>query len=390
MSGPPPGGPSEGARRRRRVLLLIKGLEHGGAERLLVDVVAHRHRERFDYEVAYVLDSLDALVPTLKADGVTVHPLGATGNGDLRWMTALRRLLMAGDYDIVHFHMPYASALGRLVVLTMPRRRRPRLVQTEHISWDIVALPFRALNRSVMGRRPHLIVISGQVADALPDRLRRRATVVVHGVDLAQAADLRARRPTLRTEVRTELGLADDEILALTVANLRAQKGYEVLLEAARRVTTAGAPVRFAAVGTGEQSAEVHALHDSLGLGDRFQLLGERSDVGRLLAGADMFVLASHFEGLPVAIMEATSMGLPIVTTAVGEIPSVLTDDVDALLVAPGHADLLTAAIERLAHDPSLRARLGAAALERSTLFDVARATTQIEGIYDDLLRNED
>jgi glycosyltransferase involved in cell wall biosynthesis len=375
---------------RRRVLVLIKGLEHGGAERLLVDVVAHRDRERFDYEVAYVLAPLDALVPSLEADGITVHSLGATGNGDVRWMSSLRRLLMAGHYDIVHFHMPYASALGRLVVLTMPRARRPRLVQTEHISWDIVALPFRALNRSLLGRRPSLIVISRQVADALPDRLRRRATVVVHGVDLTQAADLRSRRLVLRAEVRAELGLADDEILALTVANLRAQKGYEVLLEAARRVTASGARVRFAAVGTGEQSAEVHALHDSLGLGDRFQLLGERSDVGRLLAGADMFVLASHFEGLPVAIMEATSMGLPIVTTAVGEIPNILTDDVDALLVPPARMDLLTAAIERLAADPTLRSRLGAAALERSTMFDVARATTQIEGIYGDLLEADD
>jgi glycosyltransferase involved in cell wall biosynthesis len=390
VNRPPSRGPVTGAPRRRRVLVLIKGLEHGGAERLLVDVVAHRDKEKFDYEVAYVLASLDALAPSLEADHVTVHALGATGNSDVRWMGSLRRLLMAGDYDIVHFHMPYASALGRLVVLTMPRRRRPRLVQTEHISWDIVALPFRALNRSLMGRRPRLIVISRQVADALPDRLRRRATVVVHGVDLAQAADLRSRRQALRDEVRSELGVADDEILALTVANLRAQKGYEILLESARRVTADGARVRFAAVGTGEQSAEIHALHHSLGLGDRFQLLGERSDVGRLLAGADMFVMASHFEGLPVAIMEATSMGLPIVTTAVGEIPNVLTDGVDALLVPPGRVDALTAAIERLAADPSLRSRLGTAALERSAMFDIARATTQIEGIYGDLVEGVD
>ena len=115
-------------------------------------------------------------------------------------------------------------------------------------------------------------------------------------------------------------------------------------------------------------------------------LLGARADVLRLLAGADLFVLASHFEGLPVAIMEATSMGLPIVSTAVGEIPSVLTDGTDALLVAPGRPQDLADAIGRLVGDASLRDRLGAAALERSSLFDIARAATQIETIYGDLL----
>ena len=368
------------------MLIVIKGLDHGGAERLLVDVVAHRHKDLFDYEVAYVLDSLDALVPTLEADGVAVHALGAKGNGDLRWMTAFRRLLVRGDYDVVHFQMPYAASLGRLVVFSLPPGRRPRLVQTEHISWDIVALPFRGLSRVLMGRDPRLIVISRQVEDALPPRLRQRATVVVHGVDLARSADLRAQGQDLRREVRAELGVADGEVLAITVANLRAQKGYEVLLEAARRVLDTGAPVRFAAVGTGEHSAAVHAAHQAQGLGDRFQLLGARADVLRLLAGADIFVLASHFEGLPVAIMEATSMGLPIVSTAVGEIPSVLSDGVDALLVAPGRPHDLAAAIGRLVGDTSLRERLGAAALERSSLFDVARAATQIEAIYGDLL----
>jgi glycosyltransferase involved in cell wall biosynthesis len=368
------------------VLIVIKGLAHGGAERLLVDVVAHRHKDLFDYEVAYVLDSLDTLVPTLEADGVAVHALGAHRNGDLQWMAAFRRLLVAGDYDLVHFQMPYTATLGRLVVLSLPRGRRPRLLQTEHISWDVVALPFRGLSRLLMGREPRLIAISRQVEEALPRRLRRRATVVVHGVDLTQSADLRAKRQDRRVEVRAELGVANDEILAITVANLRAQKGYEVLMEAARRVLDSGAPVRFVAVGYGEHSAAVHAAHRAQGLGDHFQLLGARSDVLRLLAGVDIFVLASHFEGLPVAIMEATSMGLPIVSTAVGEIPNVLTDGVDALLVPPGRPDDLAAAIGRLAGDASLRERLGAAALERSSLFDIARAAAQIEAIYRELL----
>ena len=104
------------------------------------------------------------------------------------------------------------------------------------------------------------------------------------------------------------------------------------------------------------------------------------------MAGADVFVLSSLYEGLPVAIMEATSMGLAIVTTSVGEIPNFLTDGTDALIVAPGDPGALARAIERLAGDEALRCRLGRGALAQSSQFDIARAAKEIEAIYGRLL----
>ena len=145
-----------------------------------------------------------------------------------------------------------------------------------------------------------------------------------------------ARRAELRARVRSELGVDDDELLFMTVANLRPEKGYDVLLEAAKAIADCDLPIRIAAVGRGPLSAALRARHLDLGLGDRFQFLGQRDDVLQLLAGADAFVLASHHEGLPVALMEATSVGLPIVASRVGGIPQVLEDEVDALLVPPG------------------------------------------------------
>jgi glycosyltransferase involved in cell wall biosynthesis len=382
----PARGPATGAGRRPRVLLLIKCLGYGGAEQLLVDLVANRHADAFDYEVAYVLAAENSLVPAVEASGVTVHCLGARGNGDPRWLPVLRRLLVERNYDLVHFHLPYAAALGRLVALTLPRRHRPVLVYTDHNMWDKTVLPLRLLNGVSIGRDRRLIAVSRSVGDALPVSLRQRATVIVHGIDHARVADLLARRPTVRDEVRAELGVPDGELLALTVANLRTQKGYDVLLRAARTVVDHGVGVRFAAVGRGPQSDEVHALHRSLGLGDRFQLLGPRADVLRLMAAADLFVLASHYEGLPVAIMEATSMGLPIVTTAVGEIPSFLSDGESALIVPAGDPAALADAVERLVTDEPLRCRLAQGALDCSPLFDIARAVSEIEAIYTRLL----
>jgi glycosyltransferase involved in cell wall biosynthesis len=371
-----------GAPRRKRVLLLIKCLGYGGAEQLLVDMAAHGDRTRFDYEVAYVLASENELVPAMEAQGVPVHSLGARGNGDPRWIPALRRLLVQRHFDLVHLHLPYAAALGRLVVLSLPPSGRPVVVYTDHNEWAKTALALRVLARLAIGRDAALVAVSSSVGHALPPRLRRRATVVVHGIDQRRVGDVRARRAAARAEVRAELGVPDGALLALTVANLRTQKGYDVLLAAARRVVDSGAQVRFAAVGRGPQGAEIEARYRELDLGADFAFLGPRADVLRLMAAADVFVLASRYEGLPVAIMEATTMGLPIVTTAVGEIPNFLTDGDDALLVPAGDVQALTDAVLRLAHDEGLRCRLGHAAQAHASMFDIRRAVADIEAIY--------
>ncbi len=167
--------------------------------------------------------------------------------------------------------------------------------------------------------------------------------------------------------------MGDDEVVALTVANLRSEKGYDVLLEAARLAVAGGAPVRFVSVGRGPLEAELAAAVTSGGLDRHFTFLGTRTDTARLMAGADIFVLPSHQEGMPVALMEAMSAGLPVVATTVGGVPDVVTDDVHGLLVPPGRPDLLAAAVVRLAGDDVLRARLALASGTASEMFDVRK-----------------
>jgi L-malate glycosyltransferase len=365
-----------------RVLLAIKTLGPGGAERLLVDLVAAGHRRSFQYEVAYVLAAQDALVAELRAGGTPVHSLGATHNLDLRWMSAFRRLLVAGEFDIVHFHLPYTAALGRLVVATLPRVRRPVTVYTEHSMWNKVAVLVKALNRSTVRRDRALVAVSQAAYDALPPALRPHARVVVHGVDLIRSRAAADRREATRAKVRAELGVAPGQVLVVTVANLRSEKGYDVLLDAASQLAQRGVPVRFAAAGQGSQAEELAERHRQLGLGDRFTFLGHRQDALDLVVAADVFVLASHQEGLPVALMEAASVGTAIVATAVGGVPQVVTDGVNGLVVPPGDPHALAAALELVSSDPTLRERLGRQAMADSSRYDIARASAEIEGIY--------
>jgi glycosyltransferase involved in cell wall biosynthesis len=365
-----------------RVLLVIKCLGFGGAERLVVDTVSTGDHTTFEYEVAYILAAENALVPELTDRGIAVHCLGGDQHWDLAWMARLRRLVVEGRFDVVHFHLPYTAALGRLVVASIPKDRRPSIVYTEHSPWNRMALLLRALNRVGIGLDRQLIVISQAGYEALPPGLRGRARVIVHGVDLGRSAALFEQRDRVAKEVRHELGVPDGTLLVLTVANFRPEKAYDVLLETARLMADHQAPVRFLAVGRGPLEAELTEQHRRLDLVGSFTFLGPRDDVLRLMVASDLFVLASRQEGLPVVLMEATAVGMPIVATAVGAVPLVLTDRVDGLVVSSEDPGALADALTRLVADEELRQELAAAARTRSAMFDVAAATREIESIY--------
>jgi L-malate glycosyltransferase len=369
-----------------RVLLLIKCLGQGGAERILVDLAANSDRDAFEYEVAYVLASEDGLAGEMAATGTPVHRLGARGDWDMRWLAELRHVVVGGRFDVVHAHLPYSAALGRFVTWTVPSSRRPGYVYTEHSIWGKTTPPVRFLNAAGIRRDDALVAVSESVRDALPEGLRHRARVIVHGVDLSQAADLVARRSEIRREVRCDLALDEGSCIVLTVANLRSEKGYDVLLEAASSALGRGLEATFVSAGRGPLTEQLKQAHGEMGLGDSFRFLGPRDDVLRLMVASDIFVLPSRQEGLPVTLMEATSVGLPIVASAVGEIPKMITDGQDGLLVVPGDPSMLAGAVEKLVRDPALRASMGTASMRLRERFDVSRSARELEQLYREIV----
>ena len=202
-----------------------------------------------------------------------------------------------------------------------------------------------------------------------------------HGIDVEATAKAVADRDA----VRAELGIGLDEIVVGTVANFRPQKDYPNLLQAARLLADREVPVRFVAVGQGPQEAETRQLRDDLGLAEQVILTGFRDDAVRVMGACDVFTLASQWEGLPVALMEALALGLPVVATNVGGVGEEMHDGVDALLVPPRDPVALADGIERVVIDPLLRERLSAASSSRARDFDVRRAVDRIEAVYRDL-----
>jgi glycosyltransferase involved in cell wall biosynthesis len=361
-----------------RVLWLVKGLGPGGAERLMVAAAGAHDRTAVSLRAAYLLPWKDALVGDLEALDVGCRCLDVRDERDLRWAFRLRRHLLDHPVDVLHAQSPYPAGIARLVVRTIPRRVRPRIVYTLHNTWTSFSTPTRWLAGATYGLDAADVAVSEVVRSTLRPRARRRTETVVHGIDLA---GVRASRGA-RAAIRAELGLAPDEPVLGTVANFRAQKDYPNLLATARLLRDRGVPVRIVAVGQGPQEAETRALHASLALGDRVILTGQRDDAVAVMAACDAFVMASNNEGLPVAIMEALALGLPVVSTAVGGIPEAVTDGVDGLLVPARDPEALAAAITRIVEDPALRARLAEGAAAAGDRYDIRTTTARLEAIY--------
>jgi glycosyltransferase involved in cell wall biosynthesis len=361
-----------------RVLWLVKGLGVGGIERLLCWTAAVRDADGIEAEAAYVLRRADDLVDDLTATGVPVHPLKGDNEFDLMWAARLRRILDEGAFDIVHFHSPYVAGIARLVVQSMPEAERPRTMSTEHNVWSDFPIPSRALNAATFPLDHAHIAVSRAVRESVIRRFRNHVEVVTQGVPVE---DVR-RHLEGRDAARGMLGFGPDEVLAGTVANLRPPKGYPDLLRAAKEVVAKGLPVRFIAVGRGEEEADLHRLHRELDLGERFRFLGYREDAVHVLAGCDLFVLASRYEGVPVAVLEALAMGLPVVSTPVGTVTDVVTDGVEGRLVPPGAPAALASAIEEVAGDPARRRAMAEAAFRTGTELDIRRTTRRVEEIY--------
>jgi glycosyltransferase involved in cell wall biosynthesis len=202
----------------------------------------------------------------------------------------------------------------------------------------------------------------------------RRITTIPNGVQFT---------PTAHSTLRAELGLPPEERLLLAIGNLYPVKGHRHLVEALALLRRRGIAVHAAIAGRGERAGDLTARAAALGVGDRLHLLGLRSDIANLLAGADVFVLPSLAEGLPLALLEAMSAGLPIVASDVGDVRIALEGGGAGLVVPPGDAPAFAEAIAQLLTDRGTAQRLGTRAARRAVAeYGSGRMADRYAGLY--------
>ena len=165
--------------------------------------------------------------------------------------------------------------------------------------------------------------------------------------------------------VREEIGIGVDDLFLLSVGRLCYQKAHEVLVSAMPAVLQEFPNAKVGICGDGVLRKNLETQIKALGLDDSVKLFGMQNNVAKFLFSADVFVLPSRWEGLPIALLEAMSAGLPVIATKVEGVDEVVTQGVHGLFAPVDDADALAQVILQLLRDPPMRARMGSAAKQR-------------------------
>jgi glycosyltransferase involved in cell wall biosynthesis len=270
---------------------------------------------------------------------------------DRRALRRLTGLCRTGGYDVVHTHSAKAGALGRLAA---HRAAVPRIVHTYH------GFPFHEFQNPV--RRAAYIAIERRLARITDCVLAIGTGVATEALrrGLATPTTLRTIAPVVeavtvprtgssRAAARLELGIGEAVPLIGTVGRIDYQKAPEHFVAAIAALRHTGAMAVW--IGSGPGDRQALDLVRRAGLSERFVFAGERSDVAQLLPAFDVFAMASRYEGLPCAVVEAMRCGIPVVATAVNSVPDLVVPGESGVLVPPGRPDLLSEAIDDLLDD---------------------------------------
>jgi glycosyltransferase involved in cell wall biosynthesis len=300
---------------------------------------------------------------------------------DRRALADLRACLKG--FDVVHTHSSKAGALGRTAAHQLGVGR---IVHTFHgfpfhqfQSWPRRRAYIEIERRVGRFTAVFLAVGPAVAAEAITRRIAPPERVRTIGVGLTKALDAPGAHD--RAEARRVLGVPPGMRVVGTVGRLAFQKGPEDFVRALAGLGRAD--VFGVWIGDGPLHAKIERLAAKQGMSGRMLFTGERNDVEALLPGLDIFAMASLYEGLPCAIVEAMGTGLPVIATAVNAVPDIVIAGDTGLLVPPGRPELLSRAVGYLLDNPAEAARLGAAARDRlGTELSAAALGTVLDEAY--------
>ena len=351
------------------IAFVLSSCEPGGTQHQMIELLRRLPSTRWEVHVA-LLHASGAWFDLMREAAVTVteFPFRSFRHPDaMRQALAFRRWCQAHGIVVVHtsdlytniFGLPAAAAAGVPVRIGNRREINPDKTRSQ-IMMQRAAYQFATK-----------VVANSQAA---ADRLRfervpaGRVATVSNGIDSCAFATTRSRRPLRKVTV---------------VANLRKEKGHDVLIDAAPEILRHFPDAAFEIVGSGPQLEMLQSRVKAQGVAGAFTFIGYEGDVAQRLKDADIFVLPSLSEACPNAVLEAMASGLPIVASAVGGILELIDDGQTGQLVAPGDPHALAHSICRLMADRAFGARLGKAACQQvQGRYSFERMTTAFEFIY--------
>ncbi len=361
----------------RNVLHLIHSDEPGGAESMLLALMDSLQPR--GYRCLVGLAGGGWLEERLNERGASVIPLSFRHTGDWRLLRKIGRTIGEWDVSLVHTHLSRMNLYGGIGA----GLARVPVVATVH-GRDFQGRWGRLGERLVTRFSNRVVAVSQDLARAMEQRgwPRSRLRVIHNGIPVTEPEP-----ETVREEARRELGIEPGAPVIGTVGRLEPVKAYPVLMAAMEQVLGVAPEARVLMVGDGSERGMLEADACERGISHRVIFAGTRTDVPRMLAAMDLFVLCSHSEGLSISLMEAMAAGLPVVATEVGGNPELVEYGTTGLLVPPRDPEMLAAAILFLIRHPQCCRTLGSAGRQRVIeRFSADAMAAKYADLYEEIL----
>ncbi len=382
------------AERKKNLLLAISSGELGGGEETVRLLAQCLDQNRFRISVACPDSPLSQKIKQIP--GIQLFPMEFPTIPSPVQVNRLARILRHERIDVLHTHLFHGDLYGFLATRIVSVRLLVSTIQGINFFWE-TADPARksrwrvtsSFYRWIYRSFDRMAACSQAVKEAVcsrpgikikPEKIR----VIHNSIDVRQVQTGAHQGTAEELWPISSNGHAAPKRI-ITVANFAPFKGHRVLVEALSLLEPA-LDFQCMLIGDGPERPAVESYIQSAGLSNRVKILGRRTDIPALIRGSDLFVLPSLWEPFGISVLEAMSLGIPVVACAAGGIPEILTNEENGLLVPPGNASALAEGIRKILTDASLSKKIVPKALERVADFNAGIMVKAYERLYQEAL----
>lgn len=340
--------------RRTRILHITFNMGIGGTEQVILQLVQGMAPEGIESEILCIDGMIGPIGEALQQAGVLVHKIARKQGFDWSLITAIRKQVRKGRFDVVHCHQYTPWLYGWLAALGT----RAKVVFTEHGRFYPDRYRYKAMliNPLMALFTPSIVAISNATKEALVTYEfipKRKIQVIYNGISPLERDELEAQK------VRDCLGIPESAFVVGTVSRLDPVKNQSMMLRAFKEFSGKCPDTYLLMVGDGPDKEKLIALATELGISERTVFTGFINNPMHYLSAMDVFLLSSHTEGTSMTLLEAMSLRIPSVATRVGGNPEIIENDVTGILTQPGQSSSFAIAIEKLFQNVEIRERMG-------------------------------
>ncbi len=365
--------------RKKEVLHIVEDLNIGGLERVIESIVMGLNKDKYNVQV-WCLAKGGEIAQELLGKGISVKILKMNSYHNPIQILKLSKLLKVTRIDIIHTHGYFGGTFGRLAAILAGT---PAVYAHIHTSYTEFKKRNILVDKILSYFTDKIVSVSEatkQFVCNFEGISPEKVCVIYNGADPKGISNQ-------MTVNRNSFGFSKEDFVIVTVASLVKNKGHLVIIDAIKSVIKEDTIIKLLVIGDGPLKSELEEYVIECDLASHIHFAGIRKDVFALLDMADLFILSSiEREGLGVSIIEAMSMGVPVIGTSIGGIPELIENQVSGLLVPPGNSYELAVAIRQLVADKDQRRKMVKQAKKiYEQKFTAVKMVKQIELLYDGL-----